>query len=195
MRRATPQRRRVTIGRLGIGVVTDVGTVDDKNFNQYSYKAHSDAATELGAAESAAWSSEDAAEYASLIQTLRRRRTTTSSSPLASTWPTTPSMPPRPIRTSGSSASTRRRSASTRPAHRTRLRLRGRCRRLCIPNFVGIQYAGGPGWLSGRHRRRDDQRVTALSAPSAAPTWCPLSSLIQGYELGAMSVNPDIDVS
>src|SRR5450759_4996258 len=34
---------------LKIGVVTDVGRVDDKNFNQYSYQGAVDAATALGA--------------------------------------------------------------------------------------------------------------------------------------------------
>ena len=36
-----------------IGVVTDVGPLNDKNFNEYTYKAQLDAATELGADEPA----------------------------------------------------------------------------------------------------------------------------------------------
>ena len=50
-----------------IGVVTDVGRVDDKNFNQYSYQGAKDAADALGASVSYLVP-KDATEYASDIQ-------------------------------------------------------------------------------------------------------------------------------
>jgi basic membrane protein A and related proteins len=52
---------------LKIGVVTDVGRVDDKNFNQYSYEGAKAAATDLGAAVSYLVP-KDATEYAKDIQ-------------------------------------------------------------------------------------------------------------------------------
>jgi basic membrane protein A len=52
---------------LKIGVVTDVGRVDDKNFNQYSYEGAKQAAQELGATVSYLVP-KDSTEYASDIQ-------------------------------------------------------------------------------------------------------------------------------
>ena len=52
---------------LKIGVVTDVGRVDDKNFNQYSYQGAKDAADSLGAPVSYLVP-KDATEYAKDIQ-------------------------------------------------------------------------------------------------------------------------------
>jgi basic membrane protein A len=45
----SPSPAASTGSALKIGVVTDVGRVDDKNFNQYSYQGAVDAATALGA--------------------------------------------------------------------------------------------------------------------------------------------------
>lgn len=52
---------------LKIGVVTDVGRVDDKNFNQYSYQGAQQAAQDLGASVSYLVP-KDSTEYASDIQ-------------------------------------------------------------------------------------------------------------------------------
>jgi basic membrane protein A len=52
---------------LKIGVVTDVGRVDDKNFNQYSYQGAQQAAQDLGATVSYLVP-KDSTEYASDIQ-------------------------------------------------------------------------------------------------------------------------------
>jgi basic membrane protein A and related proteins len=53
---------------LKIGVVTDVGTVDDKNFNQYSYEGAVKGATDVGAAKPDVVVPKDASEYATDIQ-------------------------------------------------------------------------------------------------------------------------------
>jgi basic membrane protein A len=52
---------------LKIGVVTDVGKVDDKNFNQYSYEGAKQAATDLGATVQYVVP-KDASDYAKDIQ-------------------------------------------------------------------------------------------------------------------------------
>jgi basic membrane protein A and related proteins len=53
---------------LKIGVVTDVGRVDDKNFNQYSYEGAQKGATDVGAAAPQVVVPADASAYASDIQ-------------------------------------------------------------------------------------------------------------------------------
>ena len=53
---------------LKIGVVTDLGTLNDKGFNEYSYKGAVDAATALGAATPSSIVPKDPSEYATDIQ-------------------------------------------------------------------------------------------------------------------------------
>src|SRR4051794_7898664 len=55
-------------GTWTIGVVTDVGTIDDKNFNQYSYEGAKLGAYNIGAAEPKYVVPKDASEYAADIQ-------------------------------------------------------------------------------------------------------------------------------
>ena len=52
---------------LKIGVVTDIGTVNDKGFNEYSYKGAVAGATAIGAATPAVVVPKDASEYAADI--------------------------------------------------------------------------------------------------------------------------------
>jgi basic membrane protein A len=51
-----------------IGVVTDIGTLNDKNFNEYSFKGAQDGAAEIGAAEPKSVVPTSASEYASSIK-------------------------------------------------------------------------------------------------------------------------------
>lgn len=53
-----------------IGLVTDVGTLDDKNFNEYSWLGAQQGATAIGAEEPRAIVTAASADYASNIQTL-----------------------------------------------------------------------------------------------------------------------------
>jgi basic membrane protein A len=53
---------------LKIGVVTDIGTLDDKNYNEYTYKGVTAAAAAIGAATPPAVVPKDASEYAKDIQ-------------------------------------------------------------------------------------------------------------------------------
>jgi basic membrane protein A len=53
---------------LKIGVVTDIGTLDDKNYNEYTDKGVLAAARALGAPVPPAVVPKDASEYATLIQ-------------------------------------------------------------------------------------------------------------------------------
>jgi basic membrane protein A len=53
---------------LVIGVVTDVGSLDDRNFNQYSWEGALHGAATIGAAEPTAVVTQDDSEYAANIQ-------------------------------------------------------------------------------------------------------------------------------
>ena len=53
-----------------IGVVTDVGTLDDKNFNEYSWLGAQQGAASIGAASPKAIVTANSADYATNIQTL-----------------------------------------------------------------------------------------------------------------------------
>ena len=53
---------------LKIGVVTDIGTLNDKNFNEYSFKGAQQGATDIGAAEPKSVVPKDQSEYAKDIQ-------------------------------------------------------------------------------------------------------------------------------
>ena len=54
--------------KIKIGVVTDVGTVNDKNFNEYSYKGAVAGAADIGAAKPPVIVPKDPSEYAKDIQ-------------------------------------------------------------------------------------------------------------------------------
>ena len=103
-----------------IGVVTDIGTLNDKNFNEYSFKG-----AEAGADRDRCRALRSPSSRRTRPSTRRTSRSsstraTTSSSRSASTSPTPTTCSPRRTRRSGSSASTSRRSASTRRARPTR---------------------------------------------------------------------------
>ena len=55
---------------MKIGVVTDVGTVNDKNFNEYTFVGAKDGAAAIGAEEPPVVVPKDASEYPTLIQKL-----------------------------------------------------------------------------------------------------------------------------
>jgi basic membrane protein A len=55
---------------LKIGVVTDIGTLNDKNFNEYSFKGAQEGAAAIGAPEPVSIVPTSDAEYASSIQSL-----------------------------------------------------------------------------------------------------------------------------
>jgi basic membrane protein A len=67
---ASPSPAVSTGAGLKIGVVTDLGTLNDKGFNEYSYKGAVDAATALGAKTPSSIVPKDSSEYATDIQQL-----------------------------------------------------------------------------------------------------------------------------
>ncbi|MGH2512010.1 MAG: BMP family ABC transporter substrate-binding protein, partial [Candidatus Limnocylindrales bacterium] len=66
---STPAPSFAQMPNLKIGVVTDIGTLDDKGFNEYSYKGAQDGATAIGVAGTVpSIVPKDASEYAADIQ-------------------------------------------------------------------------------------------------------------------------------
>jgi basic membrane protein A and related proteins len=63
-----PAESEAPTSDLKIGVVTDVGTVNDKNFNEYTYLGAVQGAETIGAAEPPVTVPNDDSEYASAIQ-------------------------------------------------------------------------------------------------------------------------------
>ncbi len=55
------QRRRA-VGPMKIGLVTDVGTLNDRNFNEYTFEGAQDGAAAIGAAEPGAFVPKDASD-------------------------------------------------------------------------------------------------------------------------------------
>ena len=65
---AAPSASAAAGANLKIGVVTDIGTVNDKGFNEYSFKGAQQGAAALGAAAPPVVVPKDASEYAADIQ-------------------------------------------------------------------------------------------------------------------------------
>ena len=179
-----------------IGVVTDVGTLDDKNFNEYTVQGRPGRRDGRSALRTPpAIVPKDASRVRERHPGVRRPGLQHHRHGRLQPGRARRPRPRTTTRTSGSSASTSRRSASTRPAHSdTDVRLQGR-RRDAAAELHLAQLPGGPGRLPGRHRRRLGRARPGPSAPSAASRLCgPCVRYIQGYELGAKSVNPNIKV-
>ena len=60
---ASAPASQAATSNLKIGVVTDIGTLNDKNYNEYSFKGAGDAATKLGAPAPKALIPKSASEY------------------------------------------------------------------------------------------------------------------------------------
>ena len=65
---AAPSASAAASSDLKIGVVTDIGTLNDKGYNEYSFKGAVDGASEIGAPAPQSTVPKDASEYAADIQ-------------------------------------------------------------------------------------------------------------------------------
>ena len=62
------------------------------------------------------------------------------------------------------------------------------------PNYISLEYQEDQAGLSRRDRRRAEQQVGTIGAIGGTSLCAPCVRYIQGYELGAKSVNPNIKV-
>lgn len=176
-----------------VGVVTDVGTVDDKNFNEYSFLGAENGATAIGAAEPDVAVPADASEYASLIQNFIdtdhniivtvgfNLAGDTAVAALANPdiWFIGVDQAPC-LGTDGLPSFDFPCPTADMAA--------------LLPNFIGLQYAEDQaGYLAGivAASISANGKVGAIGGINLVPA---VVRYLQGYELGAKSVNPAIEV-
>jgi len=173
-----------------IGVVTDVGTVDDKNFNEYSFQGAKLGAEDVGAAEPDVVVPKDNTEYAADIQnfvdTDHNLIVTVGFNLNTDTLVAAKANPDVWFVGVDQSA-----CVDETGAPDTTFTCAGDASAL-LPNFVGLQYQEDQaGYLAGIVAASVSQNdnVAAIGGINLVPA---VVRYIQGFELGAKSVKPDI---
>ncbi len=177
-----------------IGVVADIGTLNDKNFNEYTFKGAEDGAAAIGAAAPDSFVPTDASEYKSGIQRFvdngynlivttgfnLAADTTQAAHDNPGIWFVGMDQSPICVDEQGNSDST--------------FACKGVAATL-LPNYVSINFAEDQaGYLAGivAGTLSKSGKIGAIGGTSAC---APCIRYIQGYELGAKSVNPAIEVN
>ncbi len=178
---------------LKIGVVTDVGTINDKNFNEYTYKGAQAGAQDLGESSDVPYAvPKDASEYASLIQNFVSQQfdiiVTTGFNLTAETIKAAKANPdiwfigvdqaPICIDSTGAPATD---NCASDPA-------------TILPHYVALGFEEDQaGYLAGIVAAAMSKTGT-IGAIGGITICAPCVRYIQGYELGAKSYNPNIVV-
>jgi basic membrane protein A and related proteins len=178
---------------LKIGVVTDIGTLDDKNFNEYSYKGATDGAAAIGAAKPPAVVPKDASEYGKDIQDFVDQKfdvivtvgfnlgadTTKAAKANPNTWFIGVDQSPICVDASG--------------VLDTTFACKGDAKTL-LPKYISIKFAEDQaGYLAGIVAASVSKNAE-IGAIGGTTLCAPCVRYIQGYELGAKSVNASIKV-
>jgi basic membrane protein A and related proteins len=178
---------------LKIGVVTDVGTVDDKNFNQFSYEGAQKGAADIGAAAPQVVVPNDASQYAPNIKSFvdqgfnvivtvgfnLTNDTIKAAKANPNVWFIGVDQAPLCITETGDPD--------------TKFACKGDPTKL-LPKFVAIRYAEDQaGFLAGivAAGASKSGKIGAIGGINLVPA---VVRYIQGYQLGAKSVNPSIEV-
>ena len=178
---------------LKVGVVTNVGTVNDKNFNEYTYVGAKNGAAAIGAAEPPVVVPKDAADYAKSIQGFVDQgfnvivtagfalgaETTKSAKEYPDTWFVGVDQAPICVDEKGDLDTT--------------FACKGDAATL-LPKYIGLSYQEDQaGYLAGIVA--GTMSKSGIIGAIGGITLCaPCIRYIQGFELGAKSVNPDIRV-
>jgi basic membrane protein A len=160
---------------IKIGVVTDVGTLDDKNFNEFSWNGAVLGAQMIGAAEPQAIVTTASADYNKNIQTFLDQDYDI-------------------IVTIGFALGQDTAAAATANPDVKFIGV-DQFQGEAIPNLQGIVFnEAQPGYLAGivAASLSKTGSIAALGGSSTIP---PVVSYLRGYENGALSVNPDIKVN
>ncbi len=176
-----------------IGVATDIGTLDDKNFNEYTFKGATAGATDLGAAAPKSVVPKDASEYIKNIQSyvdqgydiivtagFNNAAATTCEAHLNPTiWFIGVDQSPICVDSTGALDPT--------------FGCKGSAKTL-LPNYISLQYQEDQaGYLAGMVAASVSK--TGIIGAIGGTSLCgPCIRYIQGYELGAKSINPNIKV-
>lgn len=175
-----------------VSVVTDVGTIDDKNFNQFSYEGAKLGAHSIGAADPAYVVPADASEYASDIQSFIDNGSnlivTVGFNLNTDTLKAAKANPNVWFIGVDQSACI---DANGDPD--STFACAGNAAEL-LPNFVGLQYQEDQaGYLAGivAGSITQNKTVAAIGGINLVPA---VVRYIQGFELGAKSVSNKVDV-
>jgi basic membrane protein A len=181
---ASPSYAEPGSSDLKIGLVTDVGTLDDKNFNEFSWNGAVEGAKLIGAPEPQAIITTQSADYAKNIQTFVDEDYDV-------------------IVTVGFAIGTDTRAAAEANPD---IKFIGVDQFQCYPtpeectgegalaNFQSIVFAEAqPGYLAGivAGSLTKTNEIATLGGSSTIP---PVVAYMRGFENGALSVNPDVTV-
>jgi len=179
---------------LKIGVVTDIGTLNDKNFNEYAFKGAVDGAAAIGAAEPQSIVPTSASEYAASIKSFADQNynviVTVGFNLAAATGEAAVAFPN--IKFIGVDQSPICITAAGKqdftfpcPIDSTTV----------APNYTSIAFQEDQaGYLAGIVAAGASTKG-AIGAIGGTSICAPCVRYIQGYELGAKSVKPDITVT
>jgi basic membrane protein A and related proteins len=188
----TPAPTPAPGANLKIGVVTDIGTLNDKNFNEYTYKGAQQGATDIGAANPPAVVPKDQSEYAKDIQDFVDQKfdiivtigfnmtsaTTVAAKANPDTWFIGVDQTPCVDETGADDAT---------------FACKGDAATL-LPHYVSITFKEDQaGYLAGIVAAAVT-KTNEIGAIGGTTLCAPCVRYIQGYELGAKSVNPKIVV-
>ena len=178
---------------LKIGVVTDIGTLDDKNYNEYTYKGVEAGAAAIGAAKPPAVVPLDASQYATKIKAYVDQKfnvivtvgfnlagaTTAAAHANPDIWFIGVDQSPICVDATGAPDPT--------------FGCKGDAATL-LPKYISINFQEDQaGYLAGIIAASNSK--TGVIGAIGGTTLCgPCVRYIQGYELGAKSVNPTIKV-
>jgi len=178
---------------LKIGVVTDIGTLNDKNYNEYSFKGAQQGATAIGAAAPTSIVPTAAADYGPSIKSFTDQKTdvivtvgfnlagATGTAAVANKNTTFIGVDQSPIciKADGSQDFT-----FPCPADSTTI----------APNYTSLAFQEDQaGYLAGIVAAGTSKSGT-IGAIGGTSICAPCVRYIQGYELGAKSVNPSVKV-
>jgi basic membrane protein A len=178
---------------LKIGVVTDIGTLNDKNYNEYSFKGAQEGAKAIGAAEPTSIVPTSASEYAPSIKSFVDQKfdvivtvgfnlasaTVQAAHDNPGTWFIGVDQSPICVTADGLPDST--------------FACKGDAKTL-LPKYISIQFQEDQaGYLAGIIAAGATKSGT-IGAIGGTSICAPCVRYIQGYELGAKSVKSDIKV-
>jgi basic membrane protein A and related proteins len=179
---------------LKIGVVTDIGTLNDKGYNEYSFKGAVDGAQAIGAPAPQSTVPKDASEYAADIQAFVSQSynviVTVGFNLTADTVKAAKANPT--INFVGVDQSPVCVDPEGNPD--SKFECKGDAKAL-LPNYTSLYFAEDQaGYLAGIVAAYASKN-NSIGAIGGTTLCAPCVRYIQGYELGAKSVKPDIKVS
>jgi basic membrane protein A len=180
--------------QLKIGVVTDIGTLNDKGYNEYSFKGAEDGATAIGSVGPQSTVPKDASEYAADIQAFVSQDynviVTVGFNLTADTVKAAKANPT--INFVGVDQSPV--CVTPEGAPDPNFACKGDAKTL-LPNYTSLYFAEDQaGYLAGIVAA-NASKTNSVGAIGGTSLCAPCVRYIQGYELGAKSVKADIKVS